>query len=190
MIHEHSNNFILINILDIFLIAEEKGCSDSWLSVSRSTNIVKLLIIVVLSVYICSNDDEVMNNTFIFSQMGLVLILTVVPTLQTARYGVDETIANVLAGFQIILSPDKHEVVKIVVYYIWCVEGEGNHKQPRAHWHKYHQYFCTFILIISANENSLNPSYADAPTVCYTSAMTLSCLVNMVLLMRSMVLHR
>uniref|UniRef100_A0A1A8K9R2 Receptor for retinol uptake STRA6 n=3 Tax=Nothobranchius TaxID=28779 RepID=A0A1A8K9R2_NOTKU len=81
-------------------------------------------------------------------QMGLVLISLVVPTIQTARYGVDEDIANVLAGFQIILSPDKREVVRIVVYYMWCVE------------------------------------------VCYISAMTLSSLVNLVLLMRSMVLHR
>uniref|UniRef100_A0A1A7W9M9 Receptor for retinol uptake STRA6 n=2 Tax=Iconisemion striatum TaxID=60296 RepID=A0A1A7W9M9_9TELE len=81
-------------------------------------------------------------------QMGLVLISSVVPTIQTARYGVDEDIANVLAGFQIILSPDKQEVVRIVVYYMWCVE------------------------------------------VCYISAMTLSSLVNVVLLMRSMVLHR
>ncbi|KAM6937186.1 receptor for retinol uptake stra6 [Xenentodon cancila] len=81
-------------------------------------------------------------------QMGLLLILALIPTLQTARYGVDEDIANVLAGFQIILSPDRHEVVRIVVYYMWCVE------------------------------------------VCYISAMTLSCLVNLVMLMRSMVLHR
>uniref|UniRef100_A0A8C6LHL2 Receptor for retinol uptake STRA6 n=1 Tax=Nothobranchius furzeri TaxID=105023 RepID=A0A8C6LHL2_NOTFU len=78
----------------------------------------------------------------------LMLISLVVPTIQTARYGVDEDIANVLAGFQIILSPDKREVVRIVVYYMWCVE------------------------------------------VCYISAMTLSSLVNLVLLMHSMVLHR
>ncbi|KAM4553465.1 receptor for retinol uptake stra6 isoform 1-T1 [Fundulus diaphanus] len=81
-------------------------------------------------------------------QMGLVLISAVVPTMQKARFGVDEDIANVLAGFQIILSPDRKEVVRIVVYYMWCVE------------------------------------------VCYISAMTLSALVNLVLLMRSMVLHR
>lgn len=56
-------------------------------------------------------------------QVGLLLISAVVPVLQTARRGVDEDIAKVLAGFQIILSPDKHEVVRIVVYYIWCVEG-------------------------------------------------------------------
>lgn len=51
-----------------------------------------------------------------------------VPNLQKARLGVDENIANVLAGFKIMLSPDRHEVVKIVVYYIWCVEGENQQK--------------------------------------------------------------
>ncbi|XP_061531903.1 receptor for retinol uptake stra6 isoform X2 [Phycodurus eques] len=56
-------------------------------------------------------------------QVGLLLIMAVVPSLQIARMGVDEDIANVLAGFRIVLSPDKHEVVRIVVYYIWCVEG-------------------------------------------------------------------
>nr|XP_046250584.1 receptor for retinol uptake stra6 [Scatophagus argus]XP_046250585.1 receptor for retinol uptake stra6 [Scatophagus argus]XP_046250586.1 receptor for retinol uptake stra6 [Scatophagus argus]XP_046250587.1 receptor for retinol uptake stra6 [Scatophagus argus] len=81
-------------------------------------------------------------------QVGLLLISAVVPPLQTARSGVDEDIANVLAGFKIMLSPDKHEVVRIVVYYMWCVE------------------------------------------VCFISAMTLSALVNLAMLMRSMVLHR
>ncbi|CAB1446762.1 unnamed protein product [Pleuronectes platessa] len=81
-------------------------------------------------------------------QVGLLLISGVVPTLQMARLGVDEDIANVLAGFRIMLSPDKQEVVRIVVYYMWCVE------------------------------------------VCYISAMTLSGLVNLAMLMRSMVLHR
>ncbi|KAF3688788.1 Receptor for retinol uptake stra6 [Channa argus] len=81
-------------------------------------------------------------------QMGLLLILTVVPNLQIARLGVDEDVANLLAGFKIMLSPDKKEVVRIVIYYIWCVE------------------------------------------VCYISAMTLSGLVNLVMLMQSMVLHR
>lgn len=56
--------------------------------------------------------------------MGLLLISLVVPSLQTARYGVDEDVAKLLAGFKIMLSPDKHEVVRIVVYYVWCVEGE------------------------------------------------------------------
>ncbi|XP_034032331.1 receptor for retinol uptake stra6 [Thalassophryne amazonica] len=81
-------------------------------------------------------------------QMGLLLIMLVMPLMQTARLGVDEDFANVLAGFRIELSKDKQEVVRIVVYYIWSTE------------------------------------------VCYTSAMTLSCLINLVMLMRSMVLHR
>nr|XP_020486940.1 receptor for retinol uptake STRA6 [Labrus bergylta]XP_020486941.1 receptor for retinol uptake STRA6 [Labrus bergylta] len=81
-------------------------------------------------------------------QMALLLISGVVPTLQTARSGVDEDVANLLAGFKIMLSPDKSEVVRIVVYYMWCVE------------------------------------------VCYISAITLSGLVNLAMLMRSMVLHR
>lgn len=55
------------------------------------------------------------------------MISAVVPHLQKVRLGVDENIVNVLAGFKITPSPDKHEVVKIIVYYIWCVEGE--HKQ-------------------------------------------------------------
>ncbi|XP_044048462.1 receptor for retinol uptake stra6 isoform X2 [Siniperca chuatsi] len=81
-------------------------------------------------------------------QVGLLLISAVVPSLQTARFGVNEDIANLLAGFKIVLSPDKHEVIRIVVYYMWCAE------------------------------------------VCYISAMTLSGLVNLAMLMRSMVLHR
>ncbi|KAI9529736.1 Receptor for retinol uptake stra6 [Dissostichus eleginoides] len=81
-------------------------------------------------------------------QVGLLLISAVVPPLQTARSGIDEDIANVLAGFKIMLSPDKHEVVRIVTHYMWCVE------------------------------------------VCFISAMTLSGLVSLAMLMRSMVLHR
>ncbi|KAF1386749.1 hypothetical protein PFLUV_G00098110 [Perca fluviatilis] len=81
-------------------------------------------------------------------QVGLLLFSSVLPPLQTARSGVDEDVANLLASFKIMLSLDKHEVVRIVVYYMWCVE------------------------------------------VCYISAMTLSGLVNLAMLMRSMVLHR
>ncbi|XP_055048241.2 receptor for retinol uptake stra6 isoform X1 [Misgurnus anguillicaudatus] len=81
-------------------------------------------------------------------QMALLLISGVLPTLHIVRRGVDEQIAFLLAGFNIILSDDRQEVVKIVIYYLWCVEA------------------------------------------CYVSAVTLSCLVNIVMLMRSMVLHR
>ncbi|KAG9328591.1 hypothetical protein JZ751_012891 [Albula glossodonta] len=81
-------------------------------------------------------------------QVALLLVTMVVPTLHIVRAGVDEDIAFLLAGFNIHLSDDRAEVVKIVVHYMWCVE------------------------------------------VCYLSAMTLSCLVSLLMLMRSMVLHR
>ncbi|XP_061102906.1 receptor for retinol uptake stra6-like [Conger conger] len=81
-------------------------------------------------------------------QMTLLLVTMVLPTLHIVREGVDEDIAFLLAGFDIHLSDDRAEVVKIVVHYIWCVE------------------------------------------VCYLSALTLTCLISLVMLMRSMVLHR
>ncbi|KAL7867988.1 hypothetical protein SRHO_G00093720 [Serrasalmus rhombeus] len=81
-------------------------------------------------------------------QMALLLFTGVVPTLQIVRRGVDEDIAFLLAGFNIILSDDRKEVVKIVVHYMWCVE------------------------------------------VCYVSAVTLCCLVNLAMFMSSMILHR
>ncbi|MBN3307875.1 STRA6 protein, partial [Amia calva] len=81
-------------------------------------------------------------------QVALLLLTFVIPTLQKVRVGVNEDIAFLLAGFNIHLSEDRAEVVKIVSYYMWCVE------------------------------------------VCYASSVTLSCLVTLVMLMRSMVLHR
>ncbi|KAK7117854.1 hypothetical protein R3I94_023164 [Phoxinus phoxinus] len=81
-------------------------------------------------------------------QMALLLVSGVLPTLHIVRRGVDENIAFLLAGFNIILSEDRQEVVRIVMYYLWCVE------------------------------------------ICYLSAVTLACLVNLFMLMRSMVLHR
>ena len=56
--------------------------------------------------------------------MAVLLVSCVVPTLQIVRRGVDEDIAFLLAGFNIVLSEDRAEVVKIVIYYMWCLEGE------------------------------------------------------------------
>ncbi|KAG5839531.1 hypothetical protein ANANG_G00205950 [Anguilla anguilla] len=81
-------------------------------------------------------------------QVALLLIAGVVPVLHIVRAGINEDIAFLLAGFNIILSEDRAEVVKIVIYYTWCLE------------------------------------------VCYISAVTLSILVTLIMLMRSMVLHR
>lgn len=58
------------------------------------------------------------------------MISAVVPHLQKVRLEVDENTVNFLAGFKFMPSPDRHEVVKIVVYYIWCVEGK--HKQNQG----------------------------------------------------------
>uniref|UniRef100_A0A3B3R2M1 Receptor for retinol uptake STRA6 n=1 Tax=Paramormyrops kingsleyae TaxID=1676925 RepID=A0A3B3R2M1_9TELE len=81
-------------------------------------------------------------------QVALLLVTAVVPTLQKVRAGVNEEVTYLLAGFNVILSQDRAEVIQIVVHYMWCVE------------------------------------------VCYLSAMTLSCLATLVMLARSMVLHR
>ncbi|XP_058854529.1 receptor for retinol uptake stra6-like isoform X1 [Acipenser ruthenus] len=81
-------------------------------------------------------------------QVMLLLVLLVIPTLQKVRGGVNEDIAFLLAGFNIILSENRAEVVEIVKNYLWTVE------------------------------------------VCYISTVTLSGLVTLVMLMRSMVLHR
>ncbi|XP_041074950.1 receptor for retinol uptake stra6-like isoform X2 [Polyodon spathula] len=81
-------------------------------------------------------------------QVMLLLVLMVIPTLQKVRAGVNEDIAFLLAGFNIILSENRAEVVEIVKKYLWTVE------------------------------------------VCYISSVALSGLVTLVMLMRSMVLHR
>lgn len=89
-----------------------------------------------------------------YFQVGLLLISGVVPVLQTARLGVDVDIANVLAGFKIMLSPDKHEVVRIVVYYIWCVEGGWDKACKKAN-----------VFFIRAFMMSLMGSIANQPNM-------------------------
>ncbi|KAG7267412.1 hypothetical protein CRUP_012513 [Coryphaenoides rupestris] len=81
-------------------------------------------------------------------EVALLLVILVVPTLHIVRAGIDQNIAFLLMGFDIVLSDDKMEVVQIVIYYTWLLE------------------------------------------VCYLCAITLSCMVSLVMLMRSMVLNR
>ncbi|XP_062327473.1 receptor for retinol uptake stra6-like isoform X1 [Osmerus eperlanus] len=81
-------------------------------------------------------------------QVALLLVILVIPTLHIVRAGIDENIAFLLLGFNIVLSDDRLEVVQIVIYYTWCLE------------------------------------------VCYLCALTLSCLVSLIMLMRSMIIHR
>ncbi|XP_056135324.1 receptor for retinol uptake stra6-like [Lampris incognitus] len=80
--------------------------------------------------------------------VSLLLVVLVIPTLHIVRAGIDDKIAFLLLGFNIVLSDDKMEVVQIVTFYTWLLE------------------------------------------VCYLCAMTLSSLISLVMLMRSMVLHR
>lgn len=63
-------------------------------------------------------------HTCFFFQTALLLVVVVVPTLHIVRAGIDENIAFLLLGFGIILSDDRMEVVKIVAFYTWLLEGK------------------------------------------------------------------
>lgn len=52
-----------------------------------------------------------------------MLVVTVVPTLHIVRAGIDENIAFLLLNFGIVLSEDRTEVVQIVTFYTWLLEG-------------------------------------------------------------------
>lgn len=56
-------------------------------------------------------------------QTALLLVVLVVPTLHIVRAGIDENIAFLLLGFGIVLSDDRMEVVQIVTFYTWLLEG-------------------------------------------------------------------
>lgn len=56
-------------------------------------------------------------------QAALLLVVTVVPTLHIVRAGIDENIAFLLLNFGIVLSEDRTEVVQIVTFYTWLLEG-------------------------------------------------------------------
>uniref|UniRef100_A0A668ACV1 Receptor for retinol uptake STRA6 n=1 Tax=Myripristis murdjan TaxID=586833 RepID=A0A668ACV1_9TELE len=81
-------------------------------------------------------------------EVALLLVVLVIPPLHIVQAGIDKNIAFLLSGFQIHLSDDNMEVVRIVTFYTWLLE------------------------------------------VCFLCAVTLSCLVSVVMLMRSMILHR
>uniref|UniRef100_A0A8C1DCY7 Receptor for retinol uptake STRA6 n=1 Tax=Cyprinus carpio carpio TaxID=630221 RepID=A0A8C1DCY7_CYPCA len=129
-----------------------KGLQNTETSNASENDIKLLCLFVVFDCCFCSSSASKPKlferlrdaaKSFIYTPEDGVL-----PTLHIVRRGVDENIAFLLAGFNIILSDDRQEVVRIVVYYLWCVE------------------------------------------ICYLSAVTLSCLLNLLMLMRSMVLHR
>lgn len=59
-----------------------------------------------------------------FFQVALLLLVGVVPTIQKVRAGITTDISYLLAGFGIVLSEDRQEVVELVKYHLWTLEGE------------------------------------------------------------------
>uniref|UniRef100_A0A8C5LKM8 Receptor for retinol uptake STRA6 n=1 Tax=Jaculus jaculus TaxID=51337 RepID=A0A8C5LKM8_JACJA len=55
-------------------------------------------------------------------QVALLLLVSVVPTLQKVRAGVTTDVSYLLAGFGIVLSEDRQEVVELVSHHLWTVE--------------------------------------------------------------------
>lgn len=57
-------------------------------------------------------------------QVALLLLVGAVPTIQKVRAGITTDVSYLLAGFGITLSEDRQEVVELVKYYLWALEGE------------------------------------------------------------------
>ncbi|XP_036122837.1 receptor for retinol uptake STRA6 isoform X1 [Molossus molossus] len=55
-------------------------------------------------------------------QVALLLLVGVVPTIQKVRAGITTDVSYLLAGFGIVLSEDKQEVVELVKYHLWALE--------------------------------------------------------------------
>ncbi|XP_020850354.1 receptor for retinol uptake STRA6 isoform X1 [Phascolarctos cinereus] len=55
-------------------------------------------------------------------QEALLFLVAFVPILQKARAGITEEVTYLLAGFGLVLSEDKLEVIELVKYYLWALE--------------------------------------------------------------------
>ncbi|XP_061037908.1 receptor for retinol uptake STRA6 isoform X2 [Eubalaena glacialis] len=55
-------------------------------------------------------------------QVALLLLVGVVPTIQKVRAGITMDVSYLLAGFGIVLSEDRQEVVELVKHYLWALE--------------------------------------------------------------------
>lgn len=64
------------------------------------------------------------------SQVALLLLVTMVPTVQKARAGVTTDVAYLLAGFGIALPGDKQEIAELVKRHLWALEGETPSHTP------------------------------------------------------------
>ncbi|XP_021028847.1 receptor for retinol uptake STRA6 [Mus caroli] len=56
-------------------------------------------------------------------QVALLLLVSVVPTVQKVRAGINTDVSYLLAGFGIVLSEDRQEVVELVKHHLWTVEA-------------------------------------------------------------------
>lgn len=64
--------------------------------------------------------------------MALLLLVGVVPTIQKVRAGITTDASYLLAGFGIVLSEDRQEVVVLVKHQLWALEGEASLESLRA----------------------------------------------------------
>lgn len=64
--------------------------------------------------------------------MALLLLVGVVPTIQKVRAGITTDVSYLLAGFGIVLSEDRQEVVELVKHHLWALEGEASQEPPRC----------------------------------------------------------
>uniref|UniRef100_G3U167 Receptor for retinol uptake STRA6 n=1 Tax=Loxodonta africana TaxID=9785 RepID=G3U167_LOXAF len=55
-------------------------------------------------------------------QVALLLLVGVVPTIQKVRAGITADVSYLLAGFGIVLSEDRQEVVELVKHHLWALE--------------------------------------------------------------------
>lgn len=65
-------------------------------------------------------------------QVALLLLVAVVPTIQKVRAGITTDVSYLLAGFGVVLSEDRQEVVELVKRHLWALEGEAAWELPRA----------------------------------------------------------
>ncbi|XP_006153439.1 receptor for retinol uptake STRA6 [Tupaia chinensis] len=55
-------------------------------------------------------------------QVALLLLLAVVPTIRKVRAGITIDVSYLLAGFGLVLSDDRQEVVELVKHHLWALE--------------------------------------------------------------------
>ncbi|XP_074153112.1 receptor for retinol uptake STRA6 [Sminthopsis crassicaudata] len=55
-------------------------------------------------------------------QVGLLLLVAFVPIIQKTRAGITVEVTYLLAGFGVVLSENKTEVIELVKYYLWTLE--------------------------------------------------------------------